>query len=241
MLVRRSRLKIAAFSLLRGLPPALVARLRADEAPELNARCTTRIFRTPRCRGGPGSSAPGQAPCKAGRDARGRFAAPPPPVLRGQQAELARAHAEAAALAPWKAALARARMIKRLMKSQDRAARRAKPGRGPLHGLPPGTCPGGGTVRPDGKACEGSDTNSMNSGAGGGTAGARAEIPAAAVAPKDGAAGENSDTNSMNSGAGGGTAASEAILAALPNRAARRRWKSLRRRAHRGPAACSQQ
>ena len=37
MLMRRSRLKIAAFSLLRGLPPALVARLRADEAPELNA------------------------------------------------------------------------------------------------------------------------------------------------------------------------------------------------------------
>src|SRR5208282_2865597 len=58
------------------------------------------------------SSARGQAPvgqavCRAGRDARGRFAAPPPPVLRGRKADLAAAHAEAAALAPWKAALKR--------------------------------------------------------------------------------------------------------------------------------------
>ena len=53
---------------------------------------------------------------------------------------------------------------------------------------------------------EGPDTNSMNSGAGGGTAGARAEAPAAAVARKGRAACESSDTNSVNSGAGGGTA-----------------------------------
>jgi len=83
----------------------------------------------------------------------------------------------------------------------------------------------------------------MNSDAGGGTAGRRAEAPAvlappaaliraAPLATKAGAACEGSDTNRMNSGAGGGTAASDAILAALPNRAARRRWKSLQRRAH---------
>jgi hypothetical protein len=59
-----------------------------------------------------------------------RFAALPPPVLRGRKAELARAHAEAAALAPWKAAEARARMIKRVIKSQDRAARDAVRGEG---------------------------------------------------------------------------------------------------------------
>jgi hypothetical protein len=41
----------------------------------------------------------------------------------------------------------------------------------------------------------------------------------------------------MNSGAGGGTAAADAILAALPNRAARRRWKSLQRRKHLGTGA----
>jgi len=57
-------------------------------------------------------------------------------------------------------------------------------------------------------------------------------IRAAPLATKAGAACEGSDTNRMNSGAGGGTAASDAILAALPNRAARRRWKSLQRRAH---------
>ena len=154
---------------------------------------------------------PGQVPCKAGRgkagrDARGRFAAAPPRKLRERQGERVLARAEAAALAPWKAALARARMIKRVMKSQDRAVRGAKLGPDPLHGLPPGTGPGGGMVRPDGAACESSDTNSMNCGAGGGTAGARAEAPAAAVAPKDGTACEGSDINSMNSGAGGGTA-----------------------------------
>src|SRR5208282_216518 len=213
MLLRRSRLKIAAFNLLRGLPPALAARLLADEVTELHAPVHYAWFQDAPVPGGPGSSAPGQAPCKAGRDARGRFAAAPPPVLRGRKAELARAHAEAAALAPWKAAIARARLIKRVMKSQDRAVRRAKLGRGPMHGLPAGTCPGGGTVRPDGAAGEGSDTNSMNSGAGGaaaeaacedsntnsmnsgaggGTAGARADAPAAAQAPKGGAAGEDS-------------------------------------------------
>ena len=72
-----------------------------------------------------------------------------------------------------------------------------------------------------GAASEDSATQPMNSGAGGGTAGARAEAPAAAVAPKGGAPCEGSDTNSLNSGAGGGTAAADAILARLPNRAAR--------------------
>ena len=99
-----------------------------------------------------------------------------------------------------------ARMIKRVMKSQDRAAPGTELGRDAMQPMPPGACPGGGAVRSDEAADEGSDTNSMNSGAGGGTAGARAEAPAAAVAPRDGAACEGSDTNSMNSGAGGGTA-----------------------------------
>ncbi|HXR36340.1 MAG TPA: HGGxSTG domain-containing protein [Candidatus Binataceae bacterium] len=53
---------------------------------------------------------------------------------------------------------------------------------------------------------------------------------AAALATKGGAACEVSVRNPLNSGAGGGTAAADAILAALPNRAARRRWKSLQRR-----------
>ena len=70
-----------------------------------------------------------------------------------------------------------------------------------------GVCPGGGAVRPGGAASEGSATQPMNSGAGGGTAATHAEAPAAAVAPKGGAASEGSETQPMNSGAGGGMAA----------------------------------
>jgi hypothetical protein len=85
------RLKIAAFNLLRGLPPALAARLRRDAAPELNAPVhDAPVAGTPgsSARGHAlGSSAGGQAPCKAGRDARGRFVALPPPVLRGRKGD----------------------------------------------------------------------------------------------------------------------------------------------------------
>ena len=347
VMARRFRLAQALTRHLRWLPRALAERVRAFDVPELRAPARYTQFQD----APPEPSAPGPTPYKAGRDARGRFAAPPAPALRGRKAELAWARAEAAALAPWKAALKRARMIRRLMKSQDRKAGRAKPGRGPLHGLrsgpcpsgmPPGACPGGGTVRPGGAACEGSDTNSMNSGAGGGTAGGRAEaqavlappaaliraaalvhgrgvpfegsdtesmnsgagggtagrraeasavlappaavvraaglvhrrgapfessdtnslnsgagggtagrraeasavlappaaaVRAAALVPGRGAPFEGSDIVSLNSGAGGGTAASDAALAALPNRAARRRWKSLQRRKHVAPKA----
>jgi hypothetical protein len=50
----------------------------------------------------------------------------------------------------------------------------------------------------------------MNRGPGAVTAGACAEAPAAAGAPRDAAACEGSDTNPMNSGAGGGTAGARA-------------------------------
>ena len=45
------------------------------------------------------------------------------------------------------------------------------------------------------------------------------------------------DINPKRRDGGGGTAASDAILAALPNRAARRRWKWLQRCARRGTGA----
>jgi hypothetical protein len=242
VLMRRIRVTQAAYRHLRWLPRALAARLQADAAPELRAPVhylwllDKPVAETPgsSARGhAAGPTAAGRAPGKPRRDARGRFAAPPPPVLRGRKAELARAHAEAAALAPWKAALARARMIKRLMKSQDQAARRAELGRDAVQRPLPGSCPGGGAgafsaaLAPEGGAAgEDSDTNSMNRGAGGGTAAARADAPATALAPKGGAASEGSDTNSMMSlppgtcpggGAGGGTAATraEAPAAAL--------------------------
>src|SRR5208282_1373139 len=125
VMARRNRLAQALTRHLRWLPRALAERVWAYDVPEL--RAPARCSWLPDNPVSPGSSAAGQGACKAGRDARGRFAAPPPPVL-----------------APWKAVLKRARMIKRLVKSQDRAARPAKLGRGPLHGLPPGNCPGGG-------------------------------------------------------------------------------------------------
>jgi hypothetical protein len=45
--------------------------------------------------------------------------------------------------------------------------------------------------------------------------------------------------NDWGCGANSGPAASDAIPATLPNRAARRRWKSLQRRMRAAPAACS--
>ena len=67
--------------------------------------------------------------------------------------------------------------------------------------------------------------------------GARAAGIAAAPVHGRGTPFEGSDTNSLNSGTGGGTAAADAILARLPNRAARRRWKSLQRRKSRAARA----
>jgi hypothetical protein len=272
-MARRSRLAQALTRHLRWLPRALAERVWAYDVPELHAPMHYSQFQDTPVAGSPGPSAPGQAPCKAGRDTRGRFAAAPPPVLRGRKAELAAAQAEAAALAPWQAALKRARMVKRLMRSQDRAARLAKLGQDAMQPRPSRACPGGGAMRPGGAASEGSETQPMNRGAGDGTAAARAESPAAALAPKGGAGSEDSETQPMNRGAGGGTAAAhaeapaaavapkggatsegfetqpmnrgagggtaaaDAILAALPNRAARRRWKWLQRRKHPAPRA----
>src|SRR5271166_1343561 len=177
-MARRLRLADALTRHLRWLPRALAERLHAYDVPELRAR--VHYSQLPDAPAGP--SAQGQALCKAGRDARGRFAAAPPPVPRGRQAERAQARAEAATLAPWMAALKRARMVKRLVGLQDRAARRAERGQDAMRPRPTGACPGGGMVRPGGVAGEGSGTNLMNSGAGGGMAAACAEAPAAAVA-----------------------------------------------------------
>jgi hypothetical protein len=52
--------------------------------------------------------------------------------VRGQAAERAVARAEREALAPWKAAVARARLVKRLVMTRRRAERRAKRGQDPM-------------------------------------------------------------------------------------------------------------
>jgi hypothetical protein len=88
----------------------------------------------------------GHAPRNGLRDARGRFARAPQLVLRGRKAEVAPARAKLAALAPWKAAIARARKIKRVMRLQDRAALIANRGQDPMKRLPEGACAGGGSA-----------------------------------------------------------------------------------------------
>jgi len=60
-------------------------------------------------------------------------------------------------------------------------------------------------------------------------------IPAAAPAAHGGPMQQQAKAHAPERG----PAASDAIPAALPNRAARRRWKSLQRRTHPAPAACS--
>ena len=191
---------------------------------------------------GTSSESPGQLPrgrrharrdgMRGGGSPRRRRGGP-----HGRRAEPVWARAEAAVLAPWRAAIKRARMIRRLIASRDRAAGENSDANA-LTSLRPGTCPsgggGGGTaaVRAGapavalprgGAASEGSATQPMNSGAGGGTAAARAEAPAAAVAAKGGAASEGSATKPMNSDAGGGTAAAraEALPRPLPPKAGR--------------------
>jgi hypothetical protein len=128
VLARRARLKVAAYKYLPWLPRAFAARLLGDAPMELDALVQYPWFPDGRVAEGPGAEAQGQAAGAARRDARGRFAAAPPPPLRGRAAERARARAEAAALAPWRAAIKRARLVKRVMLSQERAARGAQAG-----------------------------------------------------------------------------------------------------------------
>src|SRR5208283_5618677 len=69
-------------------------------------------------------------PGAAARDARGRFVARVRPALWGRKAEREAARAERAMLAPWRVGIKRARLIKRLLMNQKRAARDAARGEG---------------------------------------------------------------------------------------------------------------
>jgi hypothetical protein len=73
------------------------------------------------------------SPCNGGRDAKGRFVAAARPPARGRAADREYARAEAAALAPWKAGIARAHKIKRVLRAMRRAEQPlVKPGRGAM-------------------------------------------------------------------------------------------------------------
>jgi hypothetical protein len=164
---RRARLNGAAYDHLPWLPPGMAARLRADTVTELQAPKYCAQFRdaptaaTPEPTGEPPAACepppPGHSP-HLRRDARGRFALAPPRMPRGRQAERAQARAEAAALAPWKLAIARARTARRQTMHPEQTAESEILGINPMtprheqfgqdhtRHLPPGACPGGGTV-----------------------------------------------------------------------------------------------
>jgi hypothetical protein len=122
-LALRTRLLVAARQLQAYLPPEVAARLAMvpaelwapvhySQAP--NPEITTKTLWT------------------RGRDARGRFTARPVPVLRGRAGELEAARVQRAALAPWRAAIAGARLVKRAVLAARRAARIEKRDKDPM-------------------------------------------------------------------------------------------------------------
>jgi hypothetical protein len=127
-LCRRIRITCAAVHHGPWLPRALAVRLATGPA-ELwapphysHTRAVEAAARAMRPR-------PGEV-AVAGRDARGRFAPAPQPMVPRRVAEREAARVEAAALAPWRAGIARARLIKRLLAAQEQAALRAERGVG---------------------------------------------------------------------------------------------------------------
>jgi hypothetical protein len=101
----RVRVLAGAARYRRWLPEALRQRLLAARVPELNAPPQ------PRCGGI--SRVMDRTPCTVARDGRGRFVAAPVRGPRGRAAERLAGRAEAAALAPWKVAIAAARLMAR--------------------------------------------------------------------------------------------------------------------------------
>ena len=139
--ITRARVFTDADELGRYLSPDLVARLDRGP-PELASPIYPANV--------PSAPVADKTPCNVGRDARGRFAAGPRRVVagcvvrgrvvRGRAAEREMARAEAAALAPWKAGIAQARLAKRLVLAGRRAARIAKRRNDPMQGR--ATCGG---------------------------------------------------------------------------------------------------
>jgi hypothetical protein len=118
IVARRARLNDAAYNHLPWLPEPFAARIRADTATELHAPPYPAHFQaapaaaTPKP-DAPTADLPPPAHTRPRRDASGRFAPPPPQPLRGRQAERANARTEASALAPWRHAVAQARIARR--------------------------------------------------------------------------------------------------------------------------------
>jgi hypothetical protein len=179
------------------------------------------------------SRAHDQAPARAGaptttaRDARGRFAPRPKPALRGRRAEPEATRAERAMLAPWRAGIKRARLVKRLLMLQAHNARRAQRAQTArianlrIYPMNPGAGPS--PTRPG----EAANKTSICRGAGGETAAPLAQAarianlriypmnPGAEPSPTGPA--EAANKTSIHRGAGGETAASLAQTARIVN------------------------
>jgi hypothetical protein len=107
----RTRVAGAVLVVQAYLPRDLAARL--DDAPELwvPAPPTSAAY----------AVVADNSPCNVGRGSRGRFVASARPPVRGRAADREYALAEAAALAPWKAGIARALMARGLVLAGRRA------------------------------------------------------------------------------------------------------------------------
>jgi hypothetical protein len=110
---------------------------------------------------------PGRVVAK--RDARGRFVARLRAVARGRQGEREAARAEVAMLAPWRAGIVRARLVKRWVAMMRKEARIARRGQKPMHLMAVGSGTGplrlgklSGGRSPAIAECAGDDKNPMH-------------------------------------------------------------------------------
>ena len=145
-LATRTRTVVAVLQLRACLPSELEARI---------AQGPYELVPPPRPDAAPVAGNQDNTPCNVARtaparDANGRFLARARPAPTGRQAEREAARQERAMLAPWRAGIKRARLIKRLLKYQDQNARRAQRARASLPSPPPGPSLDAGTQRPVG-------------------------------------------------------------------------------------------
>jgi hypothetical protein len=225
------------------VPPEVAARLAAVPA---ELRAPVHPSQVPyleiatKTLGGGGPDVPGGC-------AAGAFSAP-----RVRAAELMAARAERAALAPWRAAIAAARLTKREALTARRAAGSGKHDKDPRAKDPAARLPGAGLgagglgsvggLRPGGALGQKGHVEELGRGplqrgavgvAGSARIGKHDKDPTPMERlPGAGLGARAAGIAAATEAGGSGTAGADAILAALPNRAARRRWKSLQRRKH---------
>jgi hypothetical protein len=148
-LATRVRVAIAAVQLRAHLPPDLTLRL-AQYPEELMPPPRPVPLPVVKVQEKTQSDAGHRAPvpvvgCRVqSRDAHGRFLPRPRPDPSERRAECETARLERAALAPWRAAIKRARLVKRLLTYQAQNARRAQQAQHTAQRLPPDPCPAGG-------------------------------------------------------------------------------------------------